>query len=95
MVHTLHITDLNLDKVHAARARVADTVRYIGNAIPLCTKKIEASGQPGTFHFLSYDGRTACFDHVYTATYSDSWAAQVEAQRDGFRGALKTNLSAT
>ena len=63
MVHTLHITDLNLDKVHAARARVADTVRYIGNAIPLCTKKIEASGQPGTFHFLSYDGRTAGFDH--------------------------------
>ena len=92
----MHITDLNLDKAHAARARVADTVRYIGNVIPLCTKnKFEASGQPGTFHFLSYDGRTAGFDHVYTATYSDSWAAQVEAQRDGFCGALMTNLSAT
>ena len=55
----------------------------------------EAYGQPGTFNFRFYDGRTAGFDRAYTATYSDSWAAQVEAQRDGFRGALMTNLSGT
>ena len=31
----------------------------------------EAYGQPGTFNFRSYDGRTVGFKHEYTARHTD------------------------
>ena len=51
-----------------------------------------AFGEEGTFHMRAADGCSAGFNHVYSARYIDSWAAEVTAQQGGFAGALRTNL---